>query len=560
MRRVAIVEFHDAPGTPMNRHPFPSASRIVHALVLLFLFLPSPGSASQDAHAGSAALQAEVARPGSRTAAGQDMVARLYEAQGYRPIWTGGDGRHARQALRLLREAHAHGLDPSAYRLEALSGQLNNPTEHGAERVDIALSRAVLQLLADLHFGRVAPDISAIPAAVQGPAFDPVEQLRHALRHDRVMQLAYDAAPRIPLYWRVRATLAEYRALAQLPGQWLPIPALPHKGKLIVGQASASIPLVRKRLMLLGDLPDGVATAGDAVYSADLAQAIRRFQSRHGLDENGELGAATLAALAVPPAQRVRQLILTLERLRWLPAMRRGRIVVVNLPAYRLWAFDTAGPGTAEPLEMRVIVGAAARTPTPVFVGQMRYLEFNPYWNVPRSIEQAEIIPKLARDPAYLRNNAMELVSASGQVLQPGQAASLAALRAATARVRQRPGAHNVLGAVKFAMPNPMNIYLHSTSARELFSKERRDLSHGCIRVERPAELAEFVLADPSRWDRERVRAAMQPGPTRAVRLGEAIPVVLFYATAVTDRRGRALFANDIYRRDPKLAQALHLR
>jgi murein L,D-transpeptidase YcbB/YkuD len=224
------------------------------------------------------------------------------------------------------------------------------------------------------------------------------------------------------------------------------------------------------------------------------------------------------------------------------------------VPAYRLWAFDGRDPA-GQPLEMRVIVGAAARTPTPLFIGQMRYLEFNPYWNVPRSIETAEIIPKLARDPGYLARNDMELVSAAGTVL-PG-AGGLAALRAGTARVRQRPGPKNALGAVKFAMPNPMNIYLHSTSAQELFARSRRDLSHGCIRVEHPAALAQFVLADPERWSADAVAAALRPGRTVTVMLREAVPVVLFYATALTDRDGRALFADDIYGLDEQLVQAL---
>lgn len=544
----------------MDRQTRFRAARItLHMLLLLLLLLSAPASNGEDAYAGSAALRAAIARPDSLPAATQEMVARLYEAEGYRPLWTGGDGRHARQARRLLHEAHAHGLEPSDYRLAAVPGQLDNPTAHGAA-ADVELSGQVLLLLSHLHFGRVPPAPAALAGADHGPAYDPVEQLRRALEQDRVAQLANDAAPRIPLYWRVKTTLAEYRTLASLAGQWPPIPALPHGGKLIVGKPYAGIPPVRQRLILLGDLPGTDAAPDDPVYSAALAQAIRRFQSRHGIDENGELGPSTMAALAVPPAHRVRQLILTLERLRWLPAVRRGRIVVVNIPAFRLWAFDSAHPGQAEPLEMRVIVGAAARTPTPLFVGQMRYLEFNPYWNVPRSIERKEILPRLARDPAYLRNNAMELVSASGKVLEAGTADSMAALRAGTARVRQRPGARNVLGAVKFGMPNPMNIYLHSTSARELFNKERRDLSHGCIRVERPAELAEFVLADAAQWDSGSVREAMQPGPTRTVRLGTVVPVVLFYATAVTDRRGRPLFANDIYRLDQALARALHMQ
>ena len=227
----------------------------------------------------------------------------------------------------------------------------------------------------------------------------------------------------------------------------------------------------------------------------------------------------------------------------------------MNLPAYRLWAFDSSAAAAA-PLEMRIIVGTAAKTPTPLFIGQLRYLEVNPYWNVPRSITLHEILPKLARDSAYLAKNDMELVGAGGRVhLAPD--AALAALRAGSARIRQRPGARNVLGALKFAMPNPMDIYLHSTSSTELFDRSRRDLSHGCIRVERPIELAQFVLADPQAWNAAAIEAAIRVGKTRTVPLRTPVPVVLFYATAVTERDGRILFAEDIYGRDGPLLEAL---
>lgn len=169
-------------------------------------------------------------------------------------------------------------------------------------------------------------------------------------------------------------------------------------------------------------------------------------------------------------------------------------------------------------------------------------------------------MPKLARDRAYLSRNGMELVPPSGRVTRGADAASIAALPDGTLRGRQRPGAHNVLGAVKFAMPNPMSIYLHSSSARELFGRTRRDLSHGCIRVERPGQLARFVFADEAHWSAKEVDAAMEPGPTRTVRLGETIPVVLFYATAATGRDGRAMFSDDIYRRDERLLRALQAR
>lgn len=486
------------------------------------------------------------------------LLPRLYSHEPSARIWS--DRSHAILALELLRTAPAHGLDPAHYDVAVLSGWLENMDGAGTAELDRTLSRAMLQFLADLRIGRVAPDAQLPLPEERLQQFDPVEQLRLAIRQGRLREMVKDAAPKIPLYSRVQATLQLYRGLAELEEPWSAPEQLPPGGKLVAGHTYPGLGRLRARLELLGDFDPGDPATAQDQHSEALAQAIRRFQARHGLAETGHLGRDTLAALGVPLSERVRQLTLTLERLRWMPALRPGRIIVVNVAAYRLWAFDTAADNRAEPLEMRVIVGKAARTQTPLFIGQMRYLEFNPYWNVPSSIAIGEIAPKLARNRAHLSQNRMELVSRSGQVLDPASF-SVAALRAGTLRIRQTPGPHNVLGAVKFAMPNPMNIYLHSTSAKELFDKARRDLSHGCIRVERPAELVRFVLADQPQWNAQAIAAAMTPGrPTSTVRLAEAIPVVLFYATATTDRRGRALFADDIYRRDRKLAQALQAR
>ena len=478
------------------------------------------------------------------------LAARLQAGDAPPPTWLGDGGARAREAVRLLRAAPAHGLDPARYDAEGLASRLDAATDDGtALALERDLGAAMLQYLADLHFGRIASGYR-LPSDAAAP-FDPVEHLREALRTGRLAEAVDTAAPPIPMVRRVEATLARYRTLAAAHPHWADLPPLPAR-RLAPGARYAGTALVRERLRLFGDLDDDTP-AGD-VYTPELAAAVRRFQARHGLAQDGVLGPGTLAALAVPPARRVAQLELTLERLRWLPRPPQGRVVVVNVPAYRLWAFDGRDPA-GQLLEMRVIVGAAARTPTPLFIGQMRHLEFNPYWNVPRSIETSEIIPQLARDPGYLARNDMEAVSASGQVLP--DAGALAALRAGTARVRQRPGPKNALGAVKFAMPNLMNIYLHSTSAQALFARSRRDLSHGCIRVEHPAALAQFVLGDAVRWDADAVAAALRPGRTVTVPLREAVPVVLFYATALTDRDGRALFSEDIYGLDEQLAQAL---
>ena len=473
--------------------------------------------------------------------------------------WLANGGEQARLGLRLLREADTHGIDPGRYGVDVLARRLAAVSNHGT-RADFAqferdLDAALVRYLTELRLGRV-PSIYLAP---DDPArhFDAAACLAKALRAGRLEQAVEEAAPDLPLYRRVRASLAHYRALARSHPAWPALPAT--DGVLAPGSPYAGADLLRERLRLLGDLGDDTAPAdGVQRLTPALAAGLSRFQARHGLAPSGLPDAPTLAALAVPLARRADQLALTLERLRWLPPPAPGPMVAVNLPAYRLWAFDSRDGEAAPPLEMRVIVGNAEKTPTPPLVGQIRYLELNPYWNVPRSIVKNEIIPKLTRNPSWLRRNGMELVSAGGQVLGADHApGALAELRAGSARLRQRPGPKNALGALKFGMPNAEDIYLHATPHRKLFDRERRDLSHGCIRVERPLALAQFVLAGKDGWDAAALDAAIRDGKTRTLALPAPVPVVLFYATALVDHAGRVLFADDIYGMDPPLMRAL---
>jgi murein L,D-transpeptidase YcbB/YkuD len=471
---------------------------------------------------------------------------RFYAPRHYALAWNPST---AAAALWVLRQAALQGLDPRDYGADALQRQLG-ANGMDAARFDVSLTSAMLHYLADLRVGRVRSEYHTRLPDPRLKAYDPVERLRAGLAAGRLQAAVQAAEPPIRQYLQVKAALAHYRELARQP-----YPALPNPGaKVASGGAYPAAQALFERLVLLGDLPAATPPPEQGVYSEAMEEGVRRFQSRHGLLEDGVLGRGTIAALNVPPARRVRQLELTLERLRWLPDVGPGPLIMVDLPAYRLWAFQH-GSGPADsaeaPLEMRVVVGTAVKTETPLFVGQMRYLEFNPYWNVPRSILDKEFLPKLERNPAWLAQNDMETVP-------PG--ASVADLRAGRARLRQRPRPKNSLGAIKFALPNPMDIYLHSTPARELFERSRRDLSHGCIRVELPAALAQFVLGGQRPWDADAIQAALQPGPTRRVDLAHPVPVVIFYATAIVDGDGSARFVADIYGRDAKLQQELAAR
>ncbi|RJG27465.1 L,D-transpeptidase family protein [Massilia cavernae] len=483
----------------------------------------------------------------------REWMRRFYAPRAWAPAW---NAAQAREAVALIGAAGAHGLSPNYYGHAVLQRRVAQAGQPDAA-LDVALTRAFLHYLADLRIGRVRPDYHTAAPDTRLKQFDPVRILSAALAGNGQLAAAVvSAEPAIVFYPRVKDMLAHYRGLAQTPHADLPAVKTLRPGSPYPGAAA-----LRGRLVLLGDLPADERPAQEPVYSAELAEGVRQFQARHGLAEDGVIGRETSAALNVPLERRVRQLELALERLRWIPELRPGPVIAVNLPAFRLWAFQHgAGASGEEALEMRVIVGEALKTPTPLFIGSMRHLEFNPYWNVPRSIAVEELIPKMLQDPGYLANNDMEMVStAGGGATSAVNGGTLGALRAGKLRIRQRPGPKNALGAVKFAMPNPMNIYLHSTAAQELFDRNRRDLSHGCIRVEKPLELARFVLADQPEWTDGSVELAMLPGPTRKVDLGGPLPVILFYATAMVDREGRALFPRDVYLRDAKLEQALRV-
>ncbi len=529
---------------------------------LLATLLASTAAHAADAPAAAtpetplrALLRGEPALAGSkRPCYSPDMLDQFYAQRGYTPAWA--DAAHARQALAMLADAHKHGLRSADYPLASAALDPGEPGSAAGVGADVQLSAAVLRYMADLHCGRVSTTWSAPYLAAKRAALDAPQRLATALAQGGVASLAQTVQPELAQYGYTMAALARYR---QRDGEAdVTLTPLQKKGSIRPADAYAGAPALHRRLVQLGDLPPTTAAGTAGKYTQALSEGVRAFQLRHGLEADGFLGRGTMQALSVPLKQRTVQLGLALERLRWLPRFAAGRVLVVNIPAYQLQAFDTAVPGQAPQLQMRVIVGQAVKSETPMLVDTMRHLELNPYWNVPRSIERDEILQKLAADPDYLLKNEMELVPRAGTTpITVVDAAAIEGLRAGTYRVRQRPGSANALGAVKFVMPNPLSIYLHSTPTRNLFAKARRDFSHGCIRVEQPEALAQFVLNGKEGWDQTAIEDAIAAGKNQWVKLPAIVQVLLDYTTARANADGGVVFYDDIYKLDDALAKSL---
>lgn len=459
----------------------------------------------------------------------------LYKSLGETPLWFTSDGL-AKDRVRALTDAvlasSEDALRLDEYPIVELSNAVlavrdaRTASATSLAEADVLLSAMYAALGVDLLVGQVSPR-----AVGQAWHIDPNdEDVDSALVHtlgDTLSNGIQEMRPAEADYARLKTELQRYRDIVA-KGDW---PTVASGRMLKPGQpdSRARIESLRKRLAVEGYAVDSIP---NDLYDRSLADAVELFQDRHGLTVTGQLNAETVASLNVSAAYRLGQIAANLERLRWLPHTLGNRYVYVNVPAFRLIAYDSGAPS----LEMKVIVGQEFEDKaTPVFSDNMETVVFRPYWNVTPAIQAKEIDPKVAADPGYLTRENMEYYNDGGQ-----------------RRVRQRPGGKNALGFVKFLFPNDFNIYMHDTPNHELFNKEVRAFSHGCIRLEKPAELAEWVLG----WDGVRVHDAMMNGPdNRSVRLSRKIPVYILYGTVFV-RDSTLHFGNDLYHRDERLIQA----
>jgi len=492
---------------------------------------------------------------------GADADTLVRRAGGLLWLVDGHPSAAAKDVLGRLERAHEYGLPSRAYvdpRLLSEAQVLAAATTTVGDRArlarfDAALTVGALRFVTALGRGRVQPERVHETLRISRPRFDAisaVDSLRRGLDPDGVIARAQ---PPWRHYRALLGALARYRTIER-DTSLVPLPGLPRVLK--PGDPYAAAARLRRLLLALGDLPAAQARTdfADTVYDPALEAGVKNFQARQGLAADGVLGPGTVERLQRPIGDRMREIELALERWRWLPHAFAEPPILVNIPAFRLYAF--AGPDDAESamLAMDVVVGRAFDTRTPLFTETMKYLIFRPYWDVPYSIATKEIRPHAGRDPAWLARANYELVQGS-TVLAPTAAAIAAIGR--SVRVRQKPGPDNALGAVKFMLPNPYAIYLHDTNSRGRFAAERRDFSHGCIRVSDARGLAEHALRHQAAWPRARIEEAMNAERPLQVQLERPIPVLILYVTAVADEGGRLHLYPDLYGLDRELTKLL---
>jgi len=489
------------------------------------------------------------------------LFAASAHAEALRWVHNGRPTTQAQQMGRVFEAAERYGLSPKAYASRLSPAQWQLVTAGSADpellrRYDQELSELTSRFVSHLRHGRVAPRAAGfdLPSATRGNNQQLLQLL--ATTEDVAATLA-SLEPRVAPYQLLKKALPRYRELA-LDRTIQPLPPLPGH-TLRIGDAYAGASQLRRQLVILGDLLDENATRAESqIIDVALAQALERFQVRHRLAADGALGRQTLAALNVPMQQRVLQIELSMERWRWLAALPRADIAI-NIPHFMLYALPRPGRPEDRLLEIPVVVGKIQHR-TPIFTAPIEEVVFNPYWNVPTSIVRNELLPRIRKDVSYLQRHRFEIVRGAGDdaIVQEPSAVAIAALAAGELRLRQRPGADNALGPVKFVMPNQYSIYLHGTPEPNLFEAAQRAFSHGCIRVSDPAALAEYVLANArGEWNAETVRTALCGTTPRHVSLDVPVRVVVFYATAAATTSRGVLFAPDLYGHDARLEKLL---
>jgi L,D-transpeptidase YcbB len=476
------------------------------------------------------------------------QIFTFYHDRDFKPIWTRDSGpkTKAKVLLQALKSASDHGLDPAKYAIPDLEMRVSSTNPEELAEFDLLMTDVFADFGRDLSQGQVIPsDLDDTHVKPHGPG--PLNLIDGAEAADDLGPYLDSLAPQTPQYARLKDKLATYRAIAAMGG-WPRIAA----GKTLKpGMADARVPAMRRMLAITGDYP-GDPNVSSNSYDPDLVAAVQSFQDRHGLGVDGVVGPATHAALDVPVEARIRQMEINMERRRWMPDDLGERYVFVNIADAYLKVVEDRGDREKTVLGARLVVGKPY-TRTPVFSHEMSYIEINPSWGVPASIANKEFLPKLKQNPGALQAQNIRMFADQSEV--DPWSIDWASLNRMPYQLRQDPGPTNALGRIKFMFPNKHSIYIHDTPSKNLFERDARFFSYGCMRVQYPEALAEVLLGDQG-WTIDRIRAQIDSGQKKVVNLKTKVPVHITYLTAWVNKDGTVHFRNDVYDRDPQLAAA----
>lgn len=457
---------------------------------------------------------------------------RFYRGRNYQFAWFNNDGMAAYTSTfyNMYTEYAAYAADSAAIfnTLPALFDSLSTVTaftknDSLAAAADLLLTLQFFRYARRAYTGNPQLDTKELEWFIPRKKINLSQLLDSMLAAKGKDLTAYEPVNR--QYHLLKEYLVKYYAIEK-QGGWQPITI--NNTKMIIGDTASGLQQLKQRLFLTGDLAVADTTG---VYNETTAAAIKKFQHRYGFKEEGKISNSLLAELNRPVSERIQQLLINMERIRWVPATPNGTYLLVNIPEYKLHIYEQG----AYAFNMNVVVGTAANS-TVIFNGNLKHVVFSPYWNVPPGILKNEVLPAINRNPNYLAKHNMEWNGGA---------------------VRQKPGPSNALGLVKFLFPNSYNIYLHDSPAKSLFNESKRAFSHGCIRVAEPKKLARFLLKDYPQWTDEKITAAMNAGKEQYFNLKQTVPVFIGYFTAWVDRDGLLNFRNDVYGHDKKMAQRL---
>ena len=475
-----------------------------------------------------------------------ESLNQIYQNSDFQPIWLtpNRSEKNLHDLIGILNNAPADGLNSTIYEADRIQEWITSPNTEGnfLFSYDVALTISLVRYLNDLREGQMNPrDVQNSAHIAPKPALDIGNLLKQHIDSQTLTELVSIYEPKNKQYQSLKMILNSLQQLAHLTE-----PEVFKPGRVLrPGDRHPQIVLLRQYLKNMG-ISAETGDIDDNVYDSELVSAVKKLQIQSGLKPDGVIGPATIKLFNQSPVERVAQIELAMERARWIPDDIDGPMILVNIPAFELWAFNSADD--PNPLSMKVIVGKAPNNQTPLLWEEMKYLEFMPYWNIPKSIFQKEILPKARNNKGYLASQNIELVRAKLSEEKGGVTYT---------RARQRPGKKNPLGRVKFVFPNTADVYMHDTPSKAAFNRQRRDLSHGCVRVSEPERLAEFVLGDQKGWDKEKISQAMSASKTRHVTLKRTIPVLFYYGTTFVDPENRLRFYPDIYGLDEQMRNVL---